>query len=901
MKKLFAFISVLALMSAALFADVSAKKNADGSVAVTFFYGNPRATEVLLAGDFTNWQDGALPMEKGEKGFSITVNFKAGDEGRYKFISDGNWTTDLRAPDFVDDGFGGKNSHIVIADLLGGDEGDSGAAKAKINFISWTMIGMQANYVTSNNNVGTLTTTMDKDGTKISNGKYTLEDKNSKFTAKVYDSNISYTKKTTTNVKKGMDLDSVTVGMKSYNKFAGNFLPNCPLYIEIALAETEMEDYDGNKTEKLNYLFRKDAYGDDAVSIEDGLKNLFSGLAGNPVSYLAQTTDNDSEKNGTGFGAIPGPGSNPFLGHLKFGFTTPYVKYVTGFNYAKPDIRNSITWTTIDGNFDAGYQHVGGFNVFSIGDKVVSFLEEKTGLTFDIGFAPNKMADRKGKKYGYWGWAGIKKDDLVVDFQTNGMYDGDYIFYQPVEHDFILGAKDEFALGDGKLSVAAQGLIATHQKSSEEILDGNTSSTNTTDYFGYSTDVWYRTGDFDGIKNMAGNIKVGYKAEKFGVNAEYRFRGAQASMLYVRENHDDATFDLSEQLGVLNEQKVSVSGFYKPVDGLQLNMGVSAKMPLQTIDENDEFYKAYVGKLTKTEGEITYGRQSWYTSRFGGDNDPLYLKDGGAQWGFKPAVSYSFGNISLGAYADFDYRKYSYTNVLESYDTYEYQKFGRKEITNENGDKETVDDCKWVKVTKQKYKDSDSTYKSALLFGNNYSSTESPFRFKVAGLSANVKLDTDLIKSVGVNYGFDNTNGARLFNTLVGQVNFAKDITATVAFGLKTVNSNDAAENAGYKDRTEIDAAGNITVTEGNADLNNPFGFAVGVSKKFQALKKPVAYAQFVFNMDPFAKFGAGQDQLNMNRSNLNGSCQKEGVGDIDPVDWYEGRAAMRIGIRWDI
>ena len=83
--------------------------------------------------------------------------------------------------------------------------------------------------------------------------------------------------------------------------------------------------------------------------------------------------------------------------------------------------------------------------------------------------------------------------------------------------------------------------------------------------------------------------------------------------------------------------------------------------------------------------------------------------------------------------------------------------------------------------------------------------------------------------------------------------------------------------------------------------MNNPFGFAVGVSKKFQALKKPVAYAQFVFNMDPFAKFGAGQDQLNMNRSNLNGSCQKEGVGDIDPVDWYEGRAAMRIGIRWDI
>ena len=213
MKKLFAFISVFLMLSAAMFADVSAKKNADGTIAVTFFYGNPRASEVLLAGDFTNWQEGALPMEKGEKGFSLTVNFKAGEEGRYKFISDGNWTTDLRAPDFVDDGFGGKNSHIVIDDLVGGaDDGD--AKKAKINFVSWTMIGVQGNYLTQD---GTATTKEYKSGS------------------------VTYNK-STGGIEKGLDLDSVTLGMKSYNKFVGNFLPNCPVYIEIALAETEMED-----------------------------------------------------------------------------------------------------------------------------------------------------------------------------------------------------------------------------------------------------------------------------------------------------------------------------------------------------------------------------------------------------------------------------------------------------------------------------------------------------------------------------------------------------------------------------------------------------------------------------------------------------------------------------------
>ena len=66
-------------------------------------------------------------------------------------------------------------------------------------------------------------------------------------------------------------------------------------------------------------------------------------------------------------------------------------------------------------------------------------------------------------------------------------------------------------------------------------------------------------------------------------------------------------------------------------------------------------------------------------------------------------------------------------------------------------------------------------------------------------------------------------------------------------------------------------------------------------------MKKPTVYAQFVYNMDPFKHFGDGQDALNLNRSNVNGSWEKESAGKIDAVDWYDGRAAMRVGIRWDI
>ena len=784
MKKLFAFISILAVAAAALFADVSAKKNADGTVDVTFFYGNPRASEVLLAGDFTSWQDGALPMTKGEKGFSITRTFKMGEEARYKFISDGNWTTDLRAPDFVDDGFGGKNSHIVVADLVAGDGDDSGAAKAKINFVSWTMMGVQANYLTQN-----------------------VTDKKDK----------------------GLDLDSVTIGFKSYDKFTGMFLPNAPFYIEIALAETEMEDYAGNTSDKLNYLYRKDKYNEDSVSWEEGFKSLVNGIFANPVAYFSKTTNNDGS---TSFGSIPGPGANPFLGHLKFGWNTPYINYLTGFNYAKPDVRQAITWKTIDGNWDAGYTHVGGFNQFSLGSKAVAALEEATGVTFDLGFAPNKTADRKGTKYGYWGWASAKINDLVIDFQTNGMYGDDYLFYDPVEHDFILGAKDVFAVGDGKLSVAAQGLIATHQKSSADIIaDG---ASNTTDYFGYSTDVFYRSGDFDGIKNIAGNVQVGYKTDMFGANVEYRFRGAQASMLYLRENHDDGTFDLSETLGNINTQRVALNGFVNPIEGLAINLGVEAEMALETLDTDEKLVQKYLSD----DGE---GMQSWYEARCGSYVDPHFGIDSGAEFTFVPDVSYKLSDsMSIGVAATLNYNAFEYTD-------------------------------KWEQAAGLK---SDDLAK--------YGASDSRFRFKKAGATFSMKPDSDVVKGVNVYYGLDMSNSVRYFNTLVGQVKFPMDITANLAIGIKT-------ENTASADKTF------------DSDTNNPFAFALGVSKQFKALKKPILYAQFVYNMDPFKHFGDGQDALNLDGANVKGSWEKEGKGDIDPVDWYDGRAAMRVGIRWDI
>ena len=86
---------------------------------------------------------------------------------------------------------------------------------------------------------------------------------------------------------------------------------------------------------------------------------------------------------------------------------------------------------------------------------------------------------------------------------------------------------------------------------------------------------------------------------------------------------------------------------------------VTAEMPLQQIKPDDEFVVAY---NTDTEG-----RQSWYKSRFSGDNDPLYEIESGAEFVFKPALSYTLEDygITFGLYGDLYYNAYSYYENIQ--------------------------------------------------------------------------------------------------------------------------------------------------------------------------------------------------------------------------------------------
>ncbi|HEV2209168.1 MAG TPA: isoamylase early set domain-containing protein [Verrucomicrobiae bacterium] len=68
----------------------------------TFRFSGPSATSVLLVGDFTHWQQNAIPMQRGKNGFWTTTLELQPGKHTYRFLVDGEWRDDpectLRVP-----------------------------------------------------------------------------------------------------------------------------------------------------------------------------------------------------------------------------------------------------------------------------------------------------------------------------------------------------------------------------------------------------------------------------------------------------------------------------------------------------------------------------------------------------------------------------------------------------------------------------------------------------------------------------------------------------------------------------------------------------------------------------------------------------------------------------------
>jgi 1,4-alpha-glucan branching enzyme len=75
----------------------------------TFRFSAPGATSVLLVGDFTHWQQKAIPMQKAKHGiWTATVDLPPGKH-YYRFIVDNEWRDDPECPMRVPNPYGGQN------------------------------------------------------------------------------------------------------------------------------------------------------------------------------------------------------------------------------------------------------------------------------------------------------------------------------------------------------------------------------------------------------------------------------------------------------------------------------------------------------------------------------------------------------------------------------------------------------------------------------------------------------------------------------------------------------------------------------------------------------------------------------------------------------------------------
>ncbi len=81
---------------------------------VTFSYKAPGAQTVLLAGDFTGWQQAPLAMKKDKSGtWKKSLSLPSG-RYEYRLLVDGEWRDDPQCPDRQPNQFGGQNCVCVV-------------------------------------------------------------------------------------------------------------------------------------------------------------------------------------------------------------------------------------------------------------------------------------------------------------------------------------------------------------------------------------------------------------------------------------------------------------------------------------------------------------------------------------------------------------------------------------------------------------------------------------------------------------------------------------------------------------------------------------------------------------------------------------------------------------------
>jgi 1,4-alpha-glucan branching enzyme len=89
-------------------------KQKDGKQKVTFTYAAPEAQAVLLAGEFTGWQQAPVAMKKDKQGvWNASVSLSPGSY-EYRLVVDGQWRDDPGCANRRPNQFGGHNCVCVV-------------------------------------------------------------------------------------------------------------------------------------------------------------------------------------------------------------------------------------------------------------------------------------------------------------------------------------------------------------------------------------------------------------------------------------------------------------------------------------------------------------------------------------------------------------------------------------------------------------------------------------------------------------------------------------------------------------------------------------------------------------------------------------------------------------------
>lgn len=82
---------------------------------VTFEVEAPEATQVIVAGDFNNWDEKEFELKKLKSGiFKGTIDLEKDNAYQFKYIIDGVWTLEDEADGKVTNQFASENSVVTL-------------------------------------------------------------------------------------------------------------------------------------------------------------------------------------------------------------------------------------------------------------------------------------------------------------------------------------------------------------------------------------------------------------------------------------------------------------------------------------------------------------------------------------------------------------------------------------------------------------------------------------------------------------------------------------------------------------------------------------------------------------------------------------------------------------------